>query len=165
MLKINPGDTTATPLWLLISASLFLVLRVAASLYEAQHPPVPKEQIAWKENVEISKQIEGKPLLYYFRADWSPTCLQLETDSFCNPEIVETINKSFVPMRLSDTLKPLVLDHNKTKELIQKYAVSVFPSLVIALPDGTLFEKIPGAVKHKNLQKALDSAVKTFKGR
>ncbi len=165
MLKINPGDTTATPLWLLISASLFLVLRVAASIYEAQHPPVPKELIAWKENVQISKQIEGKPLLYYFRADWSPSCLQFENDSFHNPEIVETINKSFVPMRLSDTLKPLVTDHNKAKELIQKYAVSIFPSIVIALPDGTIIDEFPGAVKHKALQKELESTVKTFKAR
>ena len=76
MLKINSGDTRATPLWLLISAGLFFVLRIVAASYEAKHPPIPSEQIAWKENVPITKQIEGKPLFYYFRADWSPTCLQ-----------------------------------------------------------------------------------------
>ena len=89
--------------------------------------------------------------------------LAVESDSFCNPELVETINKMFVPIRFNDTLKGAATDNSKTKEFIQKYAVAVFPSIIIALPDGTYFSEVSGAIKHKALQQQLNATIKTIK--
>jgi hypothetical protein len=153
MLKTDPHDTAATPLWMISLSIVVLALRIGFMAYDSAHKRPYEELVKWQPNVATSATITGKPLLYYFDTAWSNACRDLEHDSFQNTEIVSVINDKFVPIRITDVAVEKGKNPREIQDLETKYTITTFPSLVIALPDGTWVSELDGSMKHRAVQR------------
>lgn len=85
---------------------------------------------------EVLADREGKPILYFFTADWCAPCHQLKETLFADPEKASEIAASFVPVQVQDTRVETGRNDPEVDEAIRRYRVSSLPTLVVALPDG-----------------------------
>src|ERR1700733_9395272 len=103
MLKGNSGLTAVVPTWLVILAAVALLVRVAVTVQESQHPLVPAVQVAWTTPVaNVTDKEQGKLMLYYFTAVWCGSCKKLEADTFATKDIVDLIITNFLPVKVVD---------------------------------------------------------------
>jgi thiol-disulfide isomerase/thioredoxin len=166
MLKGNSGLTTVVPTWLVILAAVALLVRVAVTVQESQHPLVPAVQVAWTTPVaNVTDKEQGKLMLYYFTAVWCGSCKKLEADTFATKDIVDLINTNFLPVKVVDKSIEEHVNAPPVQQLEDKYGVStvkLFPRLIVALPDGTQVDSSIGAhtryANRKFLQGALTLA-------
>jgi thiol-disulfide isomerase/thioredoxin len=167
MLKDDRGLTTVVPAWLVILAIVALLVRVGASVQEAQHPPKPAVQVAWTTPLSTinDKSASDKLILYYFTAAWCGSCKKLEADTFATKDIVDLINANFIPVKVLDRSIEEHVNAPPVQQLEDKYGVStvkLFPRLIVALPDGTQVDSSIGAhtryANRKFLQGALTLA-------
>jgi len=134
------GSTRATPLGLLALAGALLVARVAFGVYEHLRPVERPNLVEWRDPTagEAEARAAGRLVLYYFTRDGVPLCRQMNREVFGDPGMAAAINRQLVPIRL-------MREEGKSPPdvvgLEQKYAVTEFPTLVVAIPDGPRFEK------------------------
>lgn len=79
---------------------------------------------------------EGKPILYFFTADWCAPCHHLKRTLFADPDKASHIAASFVPVQVQDMRVETGRNVPEVDEAIRRYGVSSIPTLVVALPDG-----------------------------
>lgn len=77
---------------------------------------------------------DDKPLLIFFCTDWCSYCKQLESDVLARAEFRDTA-KSFVCVKV---------DADRARETCDAYRVRIYPTLVLAAPDGTAIERLAG---------------------
>lgn len=99
------------------------------------HPPGDEATLAAR---------EGKPILYFFTADWCAPCHKLKHELFDDPEKSAEIAERFVPVEVLDTQVERGVNRPEVAEVVDRYAVRSFPTLVIALPDGTAVDEHRG---------------------
>lgn len=92
------------------------------------HPPGEEQVLADR---------EGKPILYFFTADWCAPCHQMKRTLFADPEKASRIAASFVPVEVQDTRREKGANAPEVDEALRRYAVNSLPTLVVALPDGS----------------------------
>ncbi len=92
------------------------------------HPPGEEQVLADR---------EGKPILYFFTADWCAPCHQMKRTLFADPEMASRIAASFVPVEVQDTRREKGANAPAVDEAQERYAVNTLPTLVVALPDGS----------------------------
>lgn len=161
MAKIESISATSTPLWLLVATIFCLTLRIGIGLKENLDPPRASVEIKWRSPDQLSKQdLEGSKLIFYdFRADWCQPCRQMDNSAFLSQDVVTELNNSFVPIRVIDRKK----EDGKNNILIQKledrFSVQAFPSLVIAMPDGTKVLDHLGAASASSVKKLMQEAL------
>jgi thiol:disulfide interchange protein len=80
---------------------------------------------------------EGKPILYFFTADWCAPCHQMKRTLFADPEKVSRISEWFVPVEVQDTRVETGENPAAVDEAIERYRVMSLPTMVVALPDGS----------------------------
>ena len=90
----------------------------------------PKNEIPWGDNLrqaqELSRQT-GKPVLLHFFSDTCPPCKMMEKSTFPNPTIANTIQNSFIPVKLNV--------RNYPREA-QMFNVQGVPMDIVLSPDG-----------------------------
>lgn len=89
------------------------------------------------------------PILYYFTASWCVPCHRLKKDVFDAPRGQE-IATWYLPVEAEDTVYEKGKNTPVVAELIRRYRVVSFPTLVVAEPDGTeiaQLEGYPGAAR------------------
>lgn len=79
---------------------------------------------------------EGKPILYFFTAEWCAPCHHLKRSVFSDPEKAATIAASYVTVEVEDTRVETGANAPEVDEVQQRYGVQSLPTLVVALPDG-----------------------------
>ncbi|HEX6199697.1 MAG TPA: thioredoxin family protein [Thermoanaerobaculia bacterium] len=92
------------------------------------HPPGEEQVLADR---------EGKPILYFFTADWCAPCHHMKRTLFADPEKASRIAASFVPVEVQDTRRETGENTPEVDEAQERYAVNSLPTLVVALPDGS----------------------------
>jgi protein disulfide-isomerase len=86
---------------------------------------------------EVLADREGKPILYFFTADWCAPCHQMKRTLFADPEKVSRISEWFVPVEVQDTRAETGENPAAVDEAIERYRVMSLPTMVVALPDGS----------------------------
>ena len=99
------------------------------------HPPGEEEVLASR---------EAKPILYFFTADWCAPCHKLKRELFDDPDRAAEIAERFVPVEVLDTTVERGTNRPEVAEVVERYAVRSFPTLVVALPDGTAVDQQRG---------------------
>lgn len=129
-------------LWVVVAAVLFRV--VTAVMDRA-----PRERagglVGWqpREKASALAQTRGKPILYDFTAAWCAPCKLLDRD-WSDSSIAEKVNASFVPARVVDREREDGKNPPEIAELLRRYEITGFPTLIVAAADGRLIGKLEG---------------------
>ncbi len=126
--------TSRTPLLLTITVILLVVLRIAVWSVETSKTQEP-DGIKWQEPSKADlagiSDYQPKLVFYYFCEENSEPCRRVNHGALLNKNVVKLVNDSFLPIRvLSQPGTEL------SKELQQRFGVSMCPAFVIALPNG-----------------------------
>ena len=140
------GSTRATPVVLLALAGALLVARVALGVYEHMRPVERANLVEWRDPVagEAEARAAGKLALFYFTRDGVPDCRQMNREVFGDPRMAAAINAQLVPIRVLDLMREEGRNPPDVVGLEQRYGVTQFPTLVVALPGQPRFQKHAG---------------------
>lgn len=156
------GSTTAIPLPLVVTMLVLLAVRIGVATYESIHPPKATSEIKWEklDKVDFSQQIEGQPILFDFSADWCSPCKMLEQTTFCNKDVVDTIEKEkFRTIKIIDRKKEDGFNPEPIQLLQDRYEVSSFPTLVITLSNGAQVTSKVGTPKPSEMREFIREAL------
>ena len=120
---------------------LLLVLVFSASL------PVAAQ--SWASNLQTALKSAAKAnklLLVDFTADWCGWCKKLETDVFNKSEFKTYVKTRYQLVRLNA---------DKYKDLVAKYKVTGFPTILVLSSKGVEVKRIVGYLKLKDFMKKL----------
>jgi thiol:disulfide interchange protein len=144
-LTFDPKKQRALPVWLLILAVLLIVARIVSNRY-----PVTAENDAdlvhWTEISQASAIAKSthRPIFYEFSAAWCAPCRMLEHEVFMNPDFASRINARFIAVRVIDTQREEGRNAPEVQALMERYGVRVFPTLIVAAPDGSVQDRVLG---------------------
>ncbi len=139
MVKISSNSATSTPFWLLSATMVLLVLRMGLSAYENFYPPKGTEYINWVKAENLDKNVSAAPKLYFynFRAKWCEPCNAMDKTGFVSKDVVKLLSENFVPIEVTDRKREDGKNTAQVQLLEDKFNIQAFPSLVVALEDGT----------------------------
>lgn len=105
----------------------------------AEAPAAPAAALHWHPvgEEEVLADREGKPILYFFTADWCAPCHVMKRTLFADPEKASLISRQFVTVEVLDTRVEKGENLPAVDEAIERYQVVTIPTLVVALPDGS----------------------------
>ena len=144
-LTFDPKKQRALPIWLLILAVLLIVARIVSNRY-----PVKAENEAdlvhWTEISQASAIAKRthRPVFYEFSAAWCAPCRMLEHEVFMDPEFATRINARFIAVRVVDTQREEGHNAPDVQALMDRYGVKVFPTIIVASPDGSVLDRVIG---------------------
>lgn len=101
--------------------------------------PVGVVEVDWKApgNEDVLAPRAGKPILYFFTADWCPLCHQIKRGVFRRPEQIEKIEEWYYPIEVKDVSQERGANLPEVNDALRKYRIESLPTLIVALPDGT----------------------------
>ena len=140
------GPTRATPVVLLAVAAALLVARVALGIIEQVRPVERADRVEWLEPAagEAEARATDRLELYWFTREGDPVCRTLSREVFGDPRTAASIQSQFVPIRVLDLWREEGKSPPEVERLERQYAVTEFPSLVVAHPARLHFEKQAG---------------------
>lgn len=156
------GSTTAIPLPLVLTMVVLLAVRIGVATYESINPPKASSEIRWEKlaDIDFAKKIEGQPVLIDFSADWCAPCKMLEQTTFCNKEIVDTIEKhKFRTIKVVDRKKEDGFNPESIQAIQDRYEVSAFPTLVVTLSNGAQVTTKVGTPKPSEMREFIKEAL------
>jgi tetratricopeptide (TPR) repeat protein len=107
------------------------------------------EEIHWHFDYGEGRQeakSAGLPLLLYFATEWSPQCKKMESTTLHDQELAGFVNKEYVAVKL---------DGMREKQLLERLQIQVYPTLILASPDGKIHDRLSGSVEVKDLREHL----------
>lgn len=116
--------------------------------------PAKKPKIRWLRDLHTAHQAAlktGKPLMLVFGASWCNHCRQLDLKTLRHPQLVNYINRTFIPV-------VLILDRNQREADILD--VKSVPCTIVLTPDGDLIGRMTGYVEAPRFYAALKQARK-----
>jgi thioredoxin-related protein len=123
-----------------------MISRLALALLLAS-PAVLAEGDLWVADFDQAAEQarkEGKDLLVDFTgSDWCGWCKKLHAEVFAHQEFVDAATKEYVLVALdfprAEELKAKVPNPARNEELMGKYGVRGFPTILLVTPDGDVF--------------------------
>ncbi len=94
----------------------------------------------------LSRQT-GRPVLFHFWNEQCPPCRKVETFVFTNGQVLESLDRNFIPVKVNTTRHP---------ELVRKYRVERIPQDVIVLPDGRIAVQTQSPLNSRNYLQMLE---------
>ncbi|MCZ7379991.1 MAG: thioredoxin family protein [Candidatus Methanoperedens sp.] len=85
---------------------------------------------------QIAQQ-ENKPIAVYFWAIWCQYCAKFQSDTLGNPQVKEILEKDYVLV---------AMDLDVDRDISGRYGVSYPPYVIFLDLNGTVLERVPGAV-------------------
>jgi thiol:disulfide interchange protein len=139
------------PIWLPIAAAALLLGRLFAPAPSAAQDE--ETLVSWNhlQSADIVARTQHKLILYDFSAAWCGPCHQLDRVVFEDVESARRINARFVAVRVVDRLQEEGANSKEVEALQRQYAVSAFPTLVVADADGHQRGKMVGFSDKKSV--------------
>jgi thioredoxin-related protein len=125
---------------------------IAASVTPAQ---APSAQVQWRTDYNSARREareRGRPLFLDIGSENCVWCVKLDTTTFRDPAVIALLNEQMVPLKVDGT---------RERTLVEALRIQAYPTLVLADPDGKVFETVEGYVEaaklHGSLQRLLAS--------
>ncbi len=120
-----------------------LILLVAAGL-----PAVAAEGFRSDRKAAFDEAArEARPLLIDFQTTWCVACRTMEKSTWIDPDVVAAM-QSYVP---------LVVDGERDRNLVARYRVEAYPTIVIATAEGAPILTLVGLQTAKQMRSHLDA--------
>lgn len=121
------------------AAFVALLLAVPGPLRSETKAPkgaAGKESIRWRSIAEGAAEAKtsGKPVLYFFTAEWCGPCHLLEKQVFSVTEISAQVEQDFVPIGVEDRMRETGRNSAEMLALADRYGLEGFPTLVVSRP-------------------------------
>ena len=96
-----------------------------------------QDLVKWRPIVagEAESKKSGRPVLYFFTADWCGPCHLLEREVFSVPEVAAQVEKDFVPIVVRDRMRETGRNAPEMLALADRYGLRGFPTLVVSRPN------------------------------
>jgi thiol-disulfide isomerase/thioredoxin len=142
-------------LWILLAAAVFRVVTGVMDRGESAGGGI----VAWQPRQDAPGRSakSGKPILYDFTAAWCGPCKLLDKD-WEDASVAGRINESFVPVRIVDRVREDGRNEPDVAELVRRYEVSGFPTLVAVDAEGRLIARHEGYRNRETLVAFLEEA-------
>ncbi len=102
------------------------------------------ETLVWRGFADglTESQTTGKALLYFFTDGSSALCQKVVSDFFAEGQIAARINRSFVPIRVTDEIKSKGHNSAEVMNFENKFQVTGFPVMVVQVPGRKGYKKL-----------------------
>ncbi|WP_343604173.1 thioredoxin domain-containing protein [Fluviicola sp.] len=120
-----------------------IVLALTALVSTCSFGQITFEHGTLKEALEKAKQAK-KPLFVDVYATWCGPCKQMAATAFIDPEVSKFYNANFVSLKLDG-------EKNDGPEVMTKYGINAYPTLLYFDASGNLAGKVVGAMQAKQL--------------
>jgi len=147
---------TRIPAALFVAVAAALALRISTGLLGGGRTEAGGGRISWqpREKAALLARAGRKPILYDFTAAWCGPCKMLDRD-WEDSVLAARVNESFVPARVVDRQREDGRNPPEVDELLHRFEVSGFPTLVAADADGKMIEKLEGYRGRRALEEFL----------
>jgi len=100
-----------------------------------------------------------KMLLLEFFANWSDPCRRMEGSALSNSQVTSVVDKNFHPVRVTDFQHESGTNTPVVNELLKKYRIFAFPTLVIVSDDGEAASTLVGSCSSLTTYRFLTRAI------
>ena len=152
---VPPLRQTRVPAALFVAVAVALAIRIATGILSPGRTEAVG-LISWqpRERAALLARASRKPVLYDFTAAWCGPCKMLDKD-WEDSTVAARVNAAFVPARVIDRMREDGRNAPDVDELLRRYEVSGFPTLVAADADGKLIGKLEGYRGRRALEEFL----------
>lgn len=142
------------------SPVIALALAVPLLAQDAPEPEAAPDRVTWRSvhDGQAESRATGRPVLYFFTADWCPPCEALKRTVFSDPAVADLIEANYVPVEVNDILDANQESLPEVEALKFKFLVGRLPSLVVAHTDGGPAVSEEGAPVHSKMVRFLETA-------
>ena len=164
--QIEDFRLNSTPTVLIGLCAVLLAARVGLTIFDWQHPAGQGRSLKWTEaeTFKASASNSKKLRLYEFYAAWCNPCQRLERDTLTNDEVRKSIENNFVALRVTDRQKETGKNSPFVSELIKKYRIFAFPTLVAVGSDGEPIQMLVGNASSLSLYRFLMRVLNNTRG-
>jgi thiol:disulfide interchange protein len=145
----------ALPMWLLILTVLLIIARVVSTKYPVT---ADADLVRWTP-IEVASAAairSHRPILYEFSAEWCGPCHLLEREVFMDATLAAKINDRYIAVRVIDRQHEDGHNEPAVQQLMDRYAINAFPTVVIAAADGQPRDKVRGYQGRENFAAFID---------
>ena len=144
---MRPTESTRSlPVAFLAVLAVLFLARVATAMWESRNPPEVLDRVEWRTPAEAAAfaAMHRRPILYEFSADWCGPCQRMKREVFSDRGRAAQITRMFVPAKVVDRQQEEGHNPADIDSLQRRYAVTVFPTLIAATPDGDEVGRVLG---------------------
>jgi thiol:disulfide interchange protein len=133
----------ALPVWLPIIVALLIIARIVSTRWAVKSDVdlVHWTPIASAASVAVRSH---RTILYEFSAEWCGPCHLLERDVFMDPKLASKINDRYIAVKVIDRQREDGHNAPEVQQLIDRYGVNAFPTVVVAGSDGRVRDRVVG---------------------
>ncbi|HUM01314.1 MAG TPA: thioredoxin family protein [Thermoanaerobaculia bacterium] len=137
------------------SAALLLLVLASAAAGRGK-----ADAVRWRALAAGEKESKktGKPVLYFFTANWCGPCHVLVDQVFADETAAAAIEKRYVPVVLEDREREEGGNAAGLENLARRFDVQGFPTLVVARPGTGKAVRLAGWVGRKKTLEFIDGA-------